>query len=455
MNLVEPTTSAFEGVDIPNYDVLTNCMHCGLCLPTCPTYALTGLEKSSPRGRIRLIKAVADGELPITDGFVREMNFCLDCQACETACPAGVKYGSLVEAAREQIARGGYESILTRLTKKVVMEWAFMRQSRLKVVARLVRLYESTGLKWFLLKTGLLRFFSKKLDAIQPLSPTISRKFSSDELPEVILPVGKPRFRVGFLTGCIMDVAFAEVNIDTVKLLLHHGCAVVVPKGQACCGSLQAHNGGLEAAREMARHNIELFDRDDLDYIVLNSAGCGAFMKEYEHVFSEDEEWGPRAKRVARKTKDITEFLVETGFWPSRPTGESEKKEHLPTLALVAKGLKGKRVSYHDACHLVHTQKISAQPRELLKAVPGIEYIELPEASWCCGSAGIYNIVRYEDSMKMLDRKVENIQAIHPDVIVTGNPGCMLQIQHGLREKGMNVELMHTATFLWRACEVS
>ena len=455
MSLVEPSTSAFQGVDIPNYDVLTNCMHCGLCLPTCPTYALTGLEKSSPRGRIRLIKAVADGDLPITDGFIREMNFCLDCQACETACPAGVKYGSLVEAAREQIARGGYEGIVTRLTKKIMMEWVFMRQNRLKVIALFMRLYENTGLKWFLLKTGLLRLFSKKLDAIQPLSPSISKKFSSDELPEVILPVGKPRFTVGFLTGCIMDVAFAGVNMDTVRLLLHHGCTVVVPRGQACCGSLQAHNGGLEAAREMARHVIEIFDRDDLDYIILNSAGCGAFMKEYGHIFSDDAMWGPRAQRVSGKTKDLTEFLVETGFWLKRPIGESEKTKRGQTTGSVAKGLEGKRVSYHDACHLVHTQKISVQPRELLKSVPGIEYVELPEASWCCGSAGIYNIVRYDDSMKMLDRKVENIRQIQPDVIVTGNPGCMLQIQHGLRETGMNVELMHTATFLWRACDPS
>lgn len=455
MNLVEAGSSGFQGVDIPNYDVVTNCMHCGLCLPTCPTYVLTGLEKSSPRGRIRLIKAVADGELPITEGFVREMNFCLDCQACETACPAGVKYGSLVEAAREQIARGGYEGVVTRFTKKLMMEWAFRRQGRLKLLARFMRLYESTGMKWFLLRTGLLKIVSKKLHAIQPLSPSISREFSSDELPEVILPVGKQRYKVGFLTGCIMDVAFADVNMDTVKLLLHHGCTVVVPRGQACCGSLQAHNGGLEAAREMARHNIELFDRDDLDYVVLNSAGCGAFMKEYGHIFSDDPAWGPRAKRVSSKTKDLTEFLVETGFWPTKPADMSVAGEQSKYVGSVNRSLKGRRVSYHDACHLIHTQKISVQPRELLKSVPGIEYVELPEASWCCGSAGIYNIVRYDDSMKMLERKVENIQKIQPDVIVTGNPGCMLQIQHGLREKGLNVELMHTATFLWRACDVS
>jgi glycolate oxidase iron-sulfur subunit len=444
MSMTKPV-SAFVGIDIPNYDVLTNCMHCGLCLPTCPTYAITGLEKSSPRGRIRLIKAVADGELPITAGFVHEMNFCLDCQACETACPAGVKYGSLVEAAREQIARGRHENAMTRITKTVVMEWAFMKQSRLKLIARFMWLFQASGLQWFLLKTGALKLVSRKLDAIQPLSPSISKKFSSDELPEVTLPIGAPRYRVGFLTGCIMDVAFADVNIDTVKLLLHHGCTVVVPGGQACCGSLQAHNGGLEAAREMAKHNIELFDRADLDYIVLNSAGCGAFMKEYKHLFESDPVWGPRASRVSNKTKDITEFLVETGYRPAVP-GSTKTGSH---------GVVRKRVSYHDACHLVHTQKITMQPRELLKSVPGIDYAELPEASWCCGSAGIYNIVQYEDSMKMLARKVENIQKIKPDIIVTGNPGCMLQIQHGLREKGMDIELVHTATFLWRACDNS
>jgi glycolate oxidase iron-sulfur subunit len=318
-----------------------------------------------------------------------------------------------------------------------------------------MRLYESTGLKWILVRTGALRIFSKKLDAIQPLSPSISRKFSSDELPEIILPVGTPRFRVGFLTGCIMDVAFADVNMDTVRLLLHHDCTVVVPKGQACCGSLQAHNGGIEAAREMAKNNIRLFDREDLDFIVLNSAGCGAFMKEYGHLFADDPEWGPRAERVSQKTKDLTEFLMETGYWP-HGRGEQHAGATLQgNSSNVPGAFVGKRISYHDACHLVHTQKISVQPRELMKRVSGIDFVELNEASWCCGSAGIYNIVRYEDSMRMLDRKVENIQKIQPDIIVTGNPGCMLQIQHGLRQKGMNVELMHTATFLWRACDLT
>lgn len=430
--------SAFQGIDVPSYDAIVNCMHCGLCLPTCPTYALTGLEKSSPRGRIRLIKAVADGELPITQGFVDEMNFCLDCQACETACPAGVKYGSLVEAARAQIFQGGYDSPVSSLAKNVLLDWVFRKQSRLKTLARGLRLYEHSGLKWLLNRTGLLKSLSRKLYNLQPLSPSISATFSSDVLPEVIRPKGKPKFRVGFLTGCIMDVAYADVNLDTIQLLLHHDCEVVLPKGQACCGSLLAHNGGREAAREMARHNIEVFEKERLDYIVMNSAGCGAFMKEYGHVFAEDKEYSKRAEAISLKIKDITEFLAETGFKPMEAAESSM--------------LKGKRITYHDACHLVHTQKVSQQPRKLLKDIAFIDFIELPESTWCCGSAGIYNIVQYDDSMKLLERKIENIKKVHPDIIVTGNPGCLIQIQHGLEQQGIKIELMHTATFLRRAC---
>ncbi|MEX1275422.1 MAG: (Fe-S)-binding protein [Bacteroidota bacterium] len=433
--------TAFQGVDIPSYEVLVNCMHCGLCLPQCPTFALTGMEKSSPRGRIRLIKAVADGDLPITQGFIDEMDFCLDCQACETACPAGVKYGSLVEAARSQIHELGYDSVTSKFFKKVFLDWVFRKQARLKFLARGLRMYEKLGIKWFLERAGLLRLFSPKLHNLQPLTPSISAEFSSDTLLEVIKPVGEMKYRVGFLTGCIMDVAYADVNADTVALLLHHGCEVVIPKGQACCGSLQAHNGAMEAARAMARNNIDIFKKENLDYIIMNSAGCGAFMKEYGHVFEHDKVISAEARLISSKIKDITEFLYEIGFRIKK----QQDPNHVPAYA-------GKRVSYHDACHLVHTQKISLQPRELLRSIPAIEYLELPESTWCCGSAGIYNIVRYDDSMKLLDRKVENVKRIMPDIIVAGNPGCLVQMQHGMAKHGLHVEVMHTATFLRRAC---
>lgn len=413
-------------------------MHCGLCLPQCPTYALTGLEKSSPRGRIRLIKSVAEGDLPITPGFVEEMNFCLDCQACETACPAGVKYGALVEAARAQIFQQGYESLVSTVLKKLFLRWLFRTPQRLQVLASLLRIYQQSGFQWFLQRSGLLKLFSRRLHEVQSLTPTISETPSSQLYPERVEPYGSMRYRVGFLTGCIMDVAFADVNVDTIELLRHHGCEVVIPRGQVCCGSLQAHNGDREVARELARVNIEVFSREPFDAIIMNSAGCGAFMKEYDHLFSQEPHLAMKAMTVSKKIQDVTEFLTTIGL-QVREGGSTNRYEK-------------KRVTYHDACHLVHTQKISLQPRELIKMIPGVEYVELPESTWCCGSAGIYNITRYDDSMKLLSRKMENIKRVRPDIIVTGNPGCLVQIQHGLEREGLSVELLHTATFLRRAC---
>jgi glycolate oxidase iron-sulfur subunit len=434
--------SAFRGIDIPSGDVLISCMHCGLCLPTCPTYSLTGLERSSPRGRIRLIKAVAEGDLKITRGFVEEMNFCLDCQACETACPAGVKYGSLVEAARAQIFSHRHESLPSWLIKKVFMSWFFAAKKRFHLLAKFLRFYQRSGIQWLLDKSRILALVSPKLAKLQPLTPAISSRFSSDVLSEVMPAYGDKKRRVGFLTGCIMDVAYADVNLDTVELLREHGCDVVIPKKGNCCGSLHAHNGDMESARQFARTIISVFSSSDVETIVMNSAGCGAYMKEYGHIFHDDVELRQAAAEVSAKTKDLTEFLLEIGFKGSR-----EHRQTTPSA------FQGKRITYHDACHLVHTQKIASQPRTLIQSIPGLDYAELPESSWCCGSAGIYNIVRYDDSMKLLERKVERIQSIAPDIVVTGNPGCMVQIAHGLRTKGLSVELMHTATFLRKACE--
>jgi glycolate oxidase iron-sulfur subunit len=434
------TASFFKGVSIPDYNVLVNCMHCGLCLPTCPTYALTGLEKSSPRGRIKLIKAVADGELPITKAFVAEMNYCLDCQACETACPAGVKYGSLVEAARTQILEHGYETVTSSIGKRLLLEWLFERQWRLRAVARLLWLFERT-LKTPLQKSGLLAFVSSKLDSMLGLSPKISESFSSLSLPRLTEPVKKAKHRAAFLTGCIMDIAYADVNKDTVELLVHHDCEVVIPSGQECCGSLQAHYGSMEAARRMARHNIEAFEKESYDYIVLNSAGCGAFMKEYGHVLADDPEFAERAKILSAKVLDITEFLCRVGFKAAR-NGKG----------ISATPYAGKRVTYHDACHLVHTQHITREPRELIRSFTDFEYVELPESTWCCGSAGIYNLVQFDSSMQVLERKIENIKTVRPDIIVTANPGCMVQIQYGLQQHGVHAEVLHTATFLHRCC---
>jgi glycolate oxidase iron-sulfur subunit len=284
-----------------------------------------------------------------------------------------------------------------------------------------------------------MALISKRLHSLDGLMPVISKTYSSDVLPVAFPPHGKQRFRVGFLTGCIMDVAFSDVNMDTVEVLRHHGCEVVVPRNQECCGSLHAHNGESATAKGLAAVNLAAFNDDSLDAIIMNSSGCGAFMKEYGHLFEDSPHLAEKAQRLSRKVKDITEFLDETGFFPATTASD-----------IIA----GKRISYHDACHLVHTQKISGQPRRLIQSVPGIEFREMEESTWCCGSAGIYNIVRHKDSMKLLDRKIANIRSADPDILVTGNPGCLLQIQHGLREGGHSVTVMHTATFLRHACAI-
>jgi glycolate oxidase iron-sulfur subunit len=425
-------TSAFFGVDVPSDDFLTNCIHCGYCLPHCPTYALTLREKSSPRGRIRLMKSVAEGEMAITRGFIDEMYYCLDCQACETACPAGVKYGALVEASRTQIER---QNLLTRsehLIKKLIMDWVFLSNRRIKFIARLLRFYQNSGIESFLRSTKLLRLISPKLARIQPLSPRISRRFTDETVAEILVPHGPRKHRVGFISGCLMNVMFADVNDDTIQVLLENGCEVVIPHGQECCGSLQAHNGLMDTARSLARKMIDIFDSYRLDAIVMNSAGCGAFMKEYGHVLSDDKEYAMRAARFAKKVMDLSEFLVGIGM-------------KSPKRAI------NKRVAHHEACHLVHAQKVSEQPRQVLEAIPGLKLTNLDEATWCCGSAGIYNIIRYDDSMKLLDRKMENLRTTGADLVVMGNPGCLAQIKYGVQREEMNMEVVHLATLLRRA----
>ncbi|HLP16471.1 MAG TPA: (Fe-S)-binding protein, partial [Bacteroidota bacterium] len=419
--------NGFTGIDIPSDDVITNCMHCGLCLPTCPTYALTGRERSSPRGRIRLIKAVAEGDLSLTQGFIDEMDFCLDCQACETACPAGVKYGSLVESARNQIAVQGKDSLTRKIVKSVFLKNVLSNRRRLKFVATLLRFYQRSGFERIMRNTGLLRFISPHFDNLQNLSPRIDAKFFDDTHPEILTPNGAIRHRVGFLSGCIMNVAFSQVNDDTVQVLLHNDCEVIIPRDQRCCGSMQAHNGDFNTARELARRNIDIFARYDIEYIVMNSAGCGAMMKEYGDYLKDDPAYKEKAERFAAKVLDLTEFLALIDWKkPDQPF------EH--------------RVAYHDACHLAHAQKVTLQPRMLLAQIPGMTTVELPESTWCCGSAGTYNMTHYEDSMKILRRKMEHIRSAQVEYVVTGNPGCLAQMEYGCGLYGVDVKIVHFAS---------
>jgi glycolate oxidase iron-sulfur subunit len=414
---------------LPNDDVLQQCIHCGMCLAVCPTYEMTKNERSSPRGRIKLIKSVARGEMEITPTFAEEMNFCLDCQACETACPAGVKYGSMVEAARVEIDNTAYRSWFYKFVKNFLLSTIVGSRSKLKFVSRLLRIYQNSFLRKLLHKSGVMKLFSANLEEIDKLSPTVSRQFSDDIIPAITTPKGEVKYKTAFLSGCLMNVMFAEINKDTVDVLQSCDCEVFTPKDQICCGSLQAHSGDFDTAKKLAKHTIDVFSDYQFDYMISNSAGCGAFMKEYAHILHDDEQYSERARQFSKRVKDISEFLTEANL-----------PENLKNTV--------QSITYHDACHLAHTQKITEAPRKMIKAIPGINYQELEEASWCCGSAGTYNIVHYKESMIILERKMENIRKTNSKIVLTGNPGCLAQLRYGAKRFGVDVEVMHPVSFV-------
>jgi glycolate oxidase iron-sulfur subunit len=416
---------------LPDDDVLSQCMHCGMCLTVCPTYELTKLERSSPRGRIRMIKSVARGEMQMSPLFADEMEFCLDCQACETACPAGVKYGIMVEAARSESDNKYYASKVKRRIKFFIFRNILAKQSILRFISRILYVYQNWGIQKFLHKSGLMKLLAPKLAEIDKLSPEVSKKFSYQLIPPVVSPKEKPTYRVAFLRGCLMDVMFAEINADTVEVLKACSCEIITPGGQVCCGSLHAHNGDIETAKKLARKNIDIFLQHEYTYLISNSAGCGAFMKDYGHLLSEDKNYSDRAAAFSAKVKDITEFIAEIN----------------PSLNFTTKE---ETVTYHDACHLAHTQKITSEPRQVLKKIPGLKLVALPESAWCCGSAGIYNITRYNDSMKILERKINNIQSTGAKTVLTGNPGCIQQIKYGAQKIKLDIEVLHPVTLLKR-----
>ncbi len=377
------------------------------------------------------MRSLHEGSLELSDTFVDEMYFCLDCQACQTACPAGVQYGTLVEDARRVIAETGHEPFSLRILKLVFLKGVLSSPVRTKWAAKLLRFYQHCGLFEAVERSNILSVFSEQLHEKHAMLPKISDMFFDEVTPEVLQPTGKPRGRVAFLSGCVMNVAFADVHRDAVAVLLANDFEVVIPKQQVCCGSLHGHNGDVKNAKTLARTNIDVFEQYNCNYLIVDSAGCGAFLKEYGKLFAYDEVYADKAEALARKTKDITEFLAEVGF-------EASKKSL------------NKRVTYHEACHLVHTQKISQQPRSLIQSIPGIEFVELPEATWCCGSAGIYNVVRFDDSMQLLERKMKNLASTNADIVVTANPGCHLQLQYGIKKLGLKMEVMHPVSLLNR-----
>jgi glycolate oxidase iron-sulfur subunit len=425
---------------LPHDDILQQCMHCGLCLATCPTYDLTKMERSSPRGRIYMIKSVARGEMELSETFAEEMNFCLDCQACETACPAGVKYGRMVETARVVVEESIHKQKFSIKLKRFLLRNVVASREALKFVSRLLKLYQKSGLQNLIRKTNLLKLVSKKLYEIEKLTPVISDKFSDSNISEIENPNGKLKYKTAFHFGCLMNTMFADINQDTIDVLKSVGCQIITPKDQVCCGSLMGHNGDMEFALSLARKNIDAFLKHDYDFLISNSAGCGAFMKDYAHLLEDDPAYSEKAKIFSSKVKDVMEFLAEQKLeLHFNPELESEGMASPPEL-----------VTYHDACHLAHAQKITSQPRDIIKSLPGIKYTELEEATWCCGSAGIYNVVRYDDALKQLERKMRNIEKTGAKIVLTGNPGCMGQIKFGTYKFGIDAEVIHPITLIRR-----
>ncbi len=409
-------------------------MHCGMCLPTCPTYVLTGKERNSPRGRIALMRSVADDELDITRAFAEEMYFCLGCLACTTACPAGVDYTRLFEMARAEAERQGVlDSPKRNFVRWIALKVIFTRPKWLHALGRLLRLYQATGMQTAVRKIGLTRLLPRSLRELEPMTPEVRKRFSQEIIAPVETPPDEKKYRVGLLTGCVQDLTFSDINRDTADVLLANGCEVVTPRLQPCCGSLHGHNGEWALAKELARRNIDKFDLDSLDAVITNAAGCGSHLKHYDRLLEDDPAYAEKARQWSRKIRDISEWLDEIGVRPPRTEGKHQA------------------VTYHEACHLCHGQQITRQPRALLASIPGLELHELEESTWCCGSAGVYNITQPETARKLLDRKMGHLAATNAEVVATGNPGCMIQLQSGMRSTGLRMRVEHPVSLLARA----
>ncbi|NUN93653.1 MAG: (Fe-S)-binding protein [Verrucomicrobiae bacterium] len=424
-----------KGLD---YSILQQCMHCGLCLPTCPTYDATKRESASPRGRIALMRAIADDRLELTRAFGEEMYFCLGCLACMTACPAGVNYAHLLEMARAETERRRVLAAPKRnVLRWALIRWLFAKRARLRFAGRLLWAYQRLGLQSLVRRSGLLRFAPKSIRELEPLTPTILDAFTpmGYRTPKGRLRETSRIRRVGVIAGCVQDLAFADVNRDTAFVLEENGCEVVIPKGQECCGSLHGHNGEWELAKAFARKNLDAFEVEALDAIIINAAGCGSHLRHYDRLLADDPRYAARAKAWSRKVRDAQEYLVEIGFRPPRGRADSPRV----------------RLAYHEACHLVHGQQITVPPRTLLKSLPGYEIVELPESTWCCGSAGVYNITHPEMAGQLQRRKINHVATTQAVVVATSNPGCILQVAAGLRARGMKVRVAHPITLLAEA----
>lgn len=413
--------------DVPDENKWADCVHCGMCLEACPTYELTGQEQHSPRGRVHLIKSVAEGKIEVNERFLDPVFACLDCRACTTACPADVDVGGLIEEARGQIR----QAIPLKGWKKWVslffLQGLFPHQHRLNTLAKGLKFYQKSGMQKIVRKTGLMKIMPQHLIDMEAVMPEVQQPVRIKYQKEKVIPArGEAKGSVSFLTGCVMDVMFSDINQATINVLTRNGNDVTIPPRQTCCGALHIHAGDRETGRKLAKQNIEAFQESDK--IIINSAGCGCMLKEYPELFREDPEWHEKAVNFSNKVEDISKFLYDTGY--EKPKAEIKT-----------------RLTYHDACHLAHGQGVRQEPRDILIHIPGVEMVHMPNADRCCGSAGIYNITNPEMAGEVLESKMKNVPN-DVEMISMGNPGCMLQMAMGVKKYGRSQKIVHTIQLL-------
>jgi glycolate oxidase iron-sulfur subunit len=448
MAVTEPQVSTSHGVQVAqspglqgflnerDYEALVKCVHCGLCLNECPTYRANGLEPDSPRGRLYLIRAVSEGTLPVTDDVVEHLQRCLVCRACETACPSNVQFGQVMEAARHELLQS-HSSPKRRFLSWIAFRQLFPYPGRLRLVGQALRLYQRSPLPKVTQLLAKWKLLPQRLAVMEQMSPRLSDRFFEIPPTERVPARGERRFTVGMISGCIMPLTFAETNEATVRVLTANGCDVLLPQAQRCCGALAAHSGDAGASEDLARANIDAFEAyglDRLESIIINAAGCGAQLKNFGHLLQDDPRYAQRAAQFSAKVEDISEFLARVGL--TAPLGEVNRT-----------------VTYQDACHLVHGQKVRNEPRELLLSIPGLDLVEMRDPHRCCGSAGIYNIVQPEMSEQVLDAKMENVLATGTDCVVAANPGCLLQLNLGLKQRGHQPNARHIVDLLDEAIQ--
>jgi glycolate oxidase iron-sulfur subunit len=430
-NLIDREIKGFDSQNAPKQELIDTCVHCGFCLSTCPSYRVIGKEMDSPRGRIYLMNAINQGEAALDEATTEHFDSCLGCLACVSTCPSGVQYDKLISATRPQVERNQPRSLSDRLIRTLIFN-LFPYPDRLRLLLPSFWLYQKSGLQKLVRNTGLLKQFSLRLAAMESILPEVTTDSFTNNLPDVIPAIGEKRYRVGMILGCVQRLFFSPVNEATVRVLTANGCEVVIPKSQGCCAALPAHQGQEAQAQALAKQMINSFADTNVDAIIINAAGCGHTLKEYGHILENDSEYREKAQQFSTQVKDIQEFLCEIKL----------------TSQLFPLSDRELTIIYQDACHLLHGQRISLQPRQLLQKIPGIKLKEPIDAALCCGSAGIYNMLQPEVADELGQQKVDNLLNTGAELIASSNPGCSLQIKKHLGLQGKEITLKHPIELL-------